>query len=198
MLSKNILLMQELSQRLYFSTAEVAEILGIQVPSASVFCSRYVKKGLLVKLRNNYFTTAQKWQNITDQELCQIANILQVPSYISFMSALSYYEVTSQMQQGFVESAALKRTITYEAKGVIFKYYKLQKQYYGDFVKQGSLFIATKEKAFLDAIYLYSFGKYKIDLNSLNLGKLDQLKITKIIKRYPGKTRKIVRNLCKI
>ncbi|MDD5132398.1 MAG: hypothetical protein PHH44_07055 [bacterium] len=198
MLSKNIIKMQELSQKLYFTVAEVAETLGIQVPSASVFCSRYVKKGLLVKLKNNYFTTALKWQNISDQELRQIANILQVPSYISFMSALSYYEVTSQMQQGFIESAALKRTIKYEANGVVFKYYKLQKKYYGDFVRQGNQFIATKEKAFLDAMYLYSFGKYKIDLDSLDLSKLDQAKIIKMLKPYPAKTRKIVRIICKI
>ncbi len=198
MLSRNIIKMQDLNQKLFFTTAEVAETLGIQVPSASVFCSRYVKNGLLVKLRNNYFTTVQKWQNISDREFCQIANILQVPSYISFMSALSYYEVTSQMQQGFIESAAQKRTITYEAKGVVFKYYKLQNKYYGDFTRQGSLFIATKEKAFLDAMYLYSFGKYKIDLSSLDLRKLDQAKIAKMMKTYPVKTRKIVRNVCKI
>jgi predicted transcriptional regulator of viral defense system len=196
--SNNIIKLQELSQRLYFTTTEVAEILGIQVPSASVFCSRYAKSGLLVKLKNNYFTSTQKWQNISNQELYQIANMLQVPSYISLMSALSYYEVTSQMQQGFIESVALKRTITYNVREVVFKYYKLQKKYYGDFVKQGSIFIATKEKAFLDAMYLYSFGKYKIDLSSLDLSKLDRAKMIKMIKTYPLKTRKIVRNICKI
>lgn len=198
MLSKTILKLQVLSRRPYFTTEEVAESLGIQMASARVFCSRYAKQGLLIKLKNGYYITSQKWDNSRREDRYSIANILQVPSYISFLTALAYYEITSQVQRDFVENACLKRSVSYEVKGTAFKYYKLKKKLYFDFVKQDGIFLATREKAFLDTIYLFSFGKYKIDLGSLDIGKLDQDRIRKLVKAYPAKTRKIVVALCKI
>jgi hypothetical protein len=80
----------------------------------------------------------------------------------------------------------------------MFKYYRLQKKYYFDFEKINGLFIASKEKAFIDAVYLYSFGKYNLDKSSLDLNKLNKIKIKKLIKAYPEKTKNIVRKLCRI
>jgi hypothetical protein len=81
---------------------------------------------------------------------------------------------------------------------VAFNFYKLKKEYYSDFVKNGQVFIATREKAFIDSVYLYSFGKYKLDFNSLDLDKLDKASIKKSLKIYPEKTKSIVERLCKI
>ncbi len=198
MLSRNILKLQTLNQRPYFTSEEVAVALGIQTASARVFCSRYARQGLLVKLKNGYYVTSQKWENISREDLYSIANILQVPSYISFMTALAYYEITSQVTRNYMESICLKRSRTYNIKETVFNYYKLKKQYYFDFIKKDGIFLATKEKAFLDAVYLYSFGKYNIDFSSLDMNKLDQSMIGKLVKTYPTKTRNIVRTLCKI
>jgi hypothetical protein len=74
----------------------------------------------------------------------------------------------------------------------------VQKPYYGDFVKTDGLFIATKEKAFLDAAYLYSFGKYSFDMDSLDLGKLDLKKLKGLLGVYPQKTKETVKRLCGI
>lgn len=198
MFTKNILKIRILSQLPYFSVDNVANALGIKTESARVFCSRYVKKGLFIKLKNNFYSTSQKLENINSEELIAIANILQVPSYVSFMTALAYYEVTSQVQRNFIESGSLKRSIEYEAKGITFKYYRLKKKYYFDFVRTNGLFVATKEKSFLDSAYLYSFGKYKLDVSSLDFNKLDKTKLKNLIKFYPEKTKKIVKKLCKI
>ena len=83
-------------------------------------------------------------------------------------------------------------------KETVFSYVKLQSRCYGDFVKLDGMFIATKEKAFLDAAYLYSFGKYKFDVDSLDLKKLDLKKLTKQLKVYPQKTKDTVKRLCGI
>ena len=48
-----------------------------------------------------------------------IANIYQVPSYISLMTALDYYEITTQMQRDFIESVILKRTVTKEIEAKV-------------------------------------------------------------------------------
>ncbi|MEW6605905.1 MAG: hypothetical protein AB1414_00450 [bacterium] len=198
MISKNILKLQTLAQSPYFTVEDLAESLGIKLESARVFCSRYVKKKILLKLKNNYYSSGQRWESNNRDEFLKIANILQVPSYISLQTALVYYEVTTQIQRNFFESVCLKRTQKLEIKDTIFNYYKLNKQYYFDFIKKDGIFIASKEKAFLDAMYLYSFGKYKLDFNALDFNKLEKTKIKKLIEVYPEKTLKIVGKLCKI
>lgn len=198
MFTKDYFKLKKLQKLLYFTIEDLADAFNIKPESARVFCSRYAKKGLLIRLKRNFYTLYEKWENNSQEDFLKISNFLQVPSYISFMTALSFYEVTSQIQRNFFENTCLKRTAKYEIKGVILNFYKLNKKYYFNFVKKGDIFIATKEKAFLDAIYLYSFGKYKIDFSSLDLDKLDKTKIKKLLKVYPQKTKRIVSKLCKI
>lgn len=198
MLSKNITELQKLSRKTCFTLEDVAQSLRIQAASARVLCSRYVRQGVLVRLKNGFYTTSWKWENLTRRDFFKIANILQVPSYISLMSALAYYDVTTQAQNNYQESICLKRSITFNVREAAFNYIKMQEQYYGDFVKTDGFFIATKEKAFMDAVYLYSFGKYKFDVDSLDLKKLDERKLKNVMKSYPQKTKETVSRLCGI
>ena len=198
MLSRNVELFNKLSPKLYFSSADLARILKIKPGSAKVLATRYTKSGLFIRLKKDFYCLAQTWQNYDLKQYLKIANMIQVPSYISFMSALNFYEITTQVQRNFFESAAQKRSITFDIKGTVFAYYKLKKAYYFDFLRQDDIFISTKEKAFVDAVYLYSFGKYKIDFNSLDLTKLNRKRIKRIINVYSEKTVKIVKRLCKI
>ncbi len=198
MLSRNITKLQELSKKSYFTLDDMALNFNFQAASARVFCSRYVRQGLLVRLKNNIYTTAWKWEALTRQDLYKIANVLQVPSYISLMTALAYYDVTTQAQNNYQESVCLKRSITYNVREAVFSYVKLQRQYYGDFIKMDGIFIATKEKAFLDAVYLYSFGKYKFDVDSLDMKKLELKKLKSLLKNYPKKTKETAKRLCGI
>lgn len=198
MLSKTIEKLQILSRNAYFTLDDVAQTFGLQADSARVFCSRYVKQGLLVRLRNNLYSTTWKWENLTRNDLFVIANILQVPSYISLMTALAYYEVTTQAQQNYQESICLKRTMVYNVRQAVFSYVKMQRPYYNGFVKTNGVFIATKEKAFLDAAYLYSFGKYRFDADSLDFKKLDFNTLKSMVNNYPQKTKDTVKRLCGI
>ncbi|HOG09703.1 MAG TPA: type IV toxin-antitoxin system AbiEi family antitoxin domain-containing protein [Smithella sp.] len=188
--------LQELSRKTCFTLEDVAQSLGMQTASARVLCSRYVRQGVLIRLKKGFYTTAWKWENLNRQDFFKIANILQVPSYISLMSALAYYEVTTQAQNNYQENICLKRSIVYNVREAVFNYVKVQARYYGDFVKTDGIFIATKEKAFVDAAYLYSFGKYKFDVDSLDMKKLDIKKLRSIIKIYPQKTKETVKRLC--
>lgn len=198
MLSKNMTELQKLSRKTCFTLDDVAQSLEIQTASARVLCSRYVRRGVLVRLKNGFYTTVWKWENLTRRDFLKIANILQVPSYISLMSALAYYEVTTQAQNNYQESICLKRSIVYNVREIVFNYVKVQEQYYGGFVKKDGIFIATMEKAFVDAAYLYSFGKYKFDIDSLDMKKLDIKKLRSILKIYPRKTKETVNRICGI
>ena len=198
MLSKSMNRLQELSRKPYFTLGEVAQTFSLQTASARVLCSRYVRQGLLVRFKNNIYTTAWKWEGLTRRDLFTIANVLQVPSYISLMTALAYYDVTTQAQNNYQESVCLKRSVAYNVREAVFSYVKLQNRFYGDFIKKDGVFIATKEKAFLDAAYLFSFGKYKFDVDSLDMKKLELRKLKSLLSVYPNKTKETVKRLCGI
>lgn len=187
-----------LKNKLYFGRNELEKALGITSASARVLCSRYVKKGYLLRLKRGFYTLSETWDHFERAELFALANILQVPSYVSFMTALSYYEMTTQVPRKFFECACLKRTKKINIKNTAFNYYKLKTGLYSDFVRKNGFFIATKEKALMDTLYLFSFGKYKFDLASLDVKKFDKNKLGYLIKKYPLRTRKIAVKLCKI
>ena len=77
-------------------------------------------------------------------------------------------------------------------------YSKVDKKYYFDFVKNGRFFIATPEKAFLDCVYLFSFGKYKADFDSIDFEKLNMKKIFGLLLKYPERIKKSIKKICKI
>lgn len=198
MLSKNIAKLQELSKKPYFTLRDVAQTFGLPPASARVLCSRYVRQGVLIRLKNSFYITAWKWEALTRWDLFEIANVLQVPSYISLMTAMGYHDVTTQAQSNYQESVCLKRSIGYHVRDAVFSYIKLQSSYYGGFIKVDGVFIADKEKAFLDAVYLYSFGKYRFDIDSLDMKKLELKKIKSLAKGYPERTKEMVKRLCGI
>jgi len=174
-------------KKLYFNYQDVAKILSISEDSARVLCSRYVKQKYLIRLKRNFYILKERWDNIAPNQRLELANILQVPSYISLMTALSFYEYTTQVQQKFIESISLYRTFTKDIEGVVFNYSRIKRDYYFGFSKKNNIFIASPEKAFIDSLYLNYLGKYNLDLSSLNLDKIDRKSCENILKRYPPK-----------
>ncbi len=187
--------LKKLTALTYFTTEDVAYLFKLKSASARVMCNRYVKKGVFLRLKKNFYVLDQKWTNPASEDLLKISNYLQVPSYVSFMTALSFYGVTTQVQRDFFESASLKRSVRFDAQGRTFNFYKLQKKYYFGFIKKNNIFIATKEKAFIDAVYLYSFGKYRLDFNALDMAKLDKKNMKTLLKSFPKKTKDIIGRL---
>ena len=194
----NYLKLLKLKNKLYFTIEDAAAVFDIKPASAYVLCSRYVKKGIFIRLKKNFYILQQNWEVLSDENFFKLSNFLQVPSYISFMTALSAYEVTTQVLRNFYESACIKRSVKFEQGQACFNYYKIKRKYYFSFEKKNGFFIATKEKAFVDMMYLYSFGKYKADLNSINIDALNKDKILEIVKVFPLKTKNAVKRICKI
>jgi predicted transcriptional regulator of viral defense system len=190
--------LRKLNSRLYFTYEDVADVLGIGSNSAKVLCTRYSKIGLIIRLKKNLYTLKERWEKNSQEDFFKISNILQVPSYISLMTALSYYEITTQVQRGVIESVCVKRTLKKTIENTEFNFYKINRNLYFDFLKKDDFFIASKEKAFVDAVYLYSFGKYSFDFDSIDISKLDMKKIKKIIKVFPERTKQTLKKICKI
>jgi len=194
----NYIELRNLNKKLYFKIEDVSDLLDIKKSSAKVLCTRYVKRGLILRLKKNFYILKEKWENLEIDGLFKIANFLQVPSYISFMSALSFYEITTQIQRDFIESASQRRTNRFNENGIIFNYYKLKENIYFGFQNINGIFIAIKEKALLDCIYLYSLGRYKFDISSIDFNKFNKKTLRSFLAKYPEKTKAILKKLCKI
>ncbi|MBC8175106.1 MAG: hypothetical protein H8E82_05560 [Candidatus Marinimicrobia bacterium] len=174
-----------------FTYEEVATLLGIKPESARVLCSRYVQNGLLVRLKRNQYVLKEKWDSVGEEEIFEIANRIQVPSYISLTTALSYYGITTQIQQEFVESVSVQRSFSRRILTMEFSYVKIKRDFYGEFKKVNQFFIAAPEKALLDALYLTSLGRYSLDKFALDISKINRDKVTYLLNNYPQRTKKL-------
>mgnify|MGYP000078395196 FL=1 len=186
--------LQELNKisKLYFGTADIARALGISPASAKVSASRYVKLGALVRIKNNMYVLREVWNAAGREEKFVFANLGQTPSYISLMTALDYYQITTQIQRDFFESIAVKRTKEIKVDDSLFRYSKITSTLYFGFKKEKDFFIATPEKALLDAIYLMSYGRYALDMSTLDTDKLDRCEIRRQSEKFPIKTKEML------
>jgi hypothetical protein len=87
---------------------------------------------------------------------------------------------------------AVKRTKEILLNGTVFRYAKISGALYFGFKKEKGFFIATPEKALLDAFYLISLGRYALDLAALDARKLDRDEIERLSRRFPRKTRDLL------
>lgn len=179
--------------KLYFGYEDIAKAFGINAGSAKVAASRYAKQGVLLRVKRNMYVLRDVWQAMGREEKFVLANLAQVPSYISLMSALDYYEITTQIQRDFYESVAVKRTKETYLDGSTFRYVKINSALYFGFKKEKDFFIATPEKALVDAFYLMSYGRYALDIAALSAEKLDRQKIRRISQDFPLKTQSMLK-----
>jgi predicted transcriptional regulator of viral defense system len=180
-------------KKFYFGYEEIAKALGIDEASARVSAARYVRQGLLIRFKRNMYILKNVWNASSREDKFILANMGQTPSYISFMTALDYYEITTQIQSNFFESAAVKRTKEISINDSLFRYSKITDDLYFGFVKEKDFFIATPEKALLDAYYLISYGRYALDISALGIEKLDLREIENLSKRFPLKTKNLLK-----
>ncbi len=176
----------------YFHLRDLARILNISPESARVTASRYVKSGLLIRLKRDLYVLSDKWPNFSPEEKFLFANLIQSPSYISLMTALSYYQISTQIQQNFIESIAIKRTKTVTIEDTVFTFSKIKPELYFGFVKSGTFFIAEPEKALLDAFYLMSLKRYTPDISSIDFTRFDAAKMDLLVKKFPVSVQKMV------
>jgi len=180
--------------RLYFGYEDVARALNIGMDSARVAVSRYVQAGILLRLKRNIYILRERWNYLDRAEQFILANIGQVPSYISLMTALDHYGISTQMQRDIIESVSVKRTREIVVENTAFRYTKIRSDLYFAYEKKAGYFIATPEKAFLDAVYLVSLGRYAMDRDAIDIGRLDAGKIAEMCRNYPPKMKKMMEN----
>jgi len=183
---------------LYFSYVQISDMFSISPESAKVFCSRYVKNGLLIRIKRDVYILTEKWENLNIQEQMRLTNIIQVPSYISLNSALTYYGYSTQIQQKYIESICLKRSYNKIIGNYEFSFIKIAEPLYHSFIKHDGFFIAKPEKAVADALYLKSLGRYEIDFSALDISKFNFEELKQIFCTFPKKVLTVWKNYADI
>ena len=180
-------------QKPYFNLRDLSRALSVTLPSAKVMASRYVKSGLLIRLKRDLYVLAEEWPYLPLEQKFQFANLIQAPSYISLMTALTYYEISTQMQRDFIESIALKRSKQVTVQDTVFQYSKIKPLLYFGFIRQEQFFIAEPEKALLDAFYLMSLKRYALDVDTIDFSKFDRTKMEKFLTKFPPSVKRLVK-----
>ena len=133
--------------------------------------TRWCRKGLLVKLRNEYYAFPEF--RLAPDASRYVANRIYSPSYISLHSALAFYGMIPEEVVQITSVTTLKTAKFDNAFGT-FHYQNVKTPlYFGYEIKtmqngRGLLF-ATPEKALLDLLYLNPFYKTEQDLEELRL-----------------------------
>ncbi len=133
--------------------------------------SRWVKKGYLIKLKNNLYTFTEL-RNINNIHLF-IANRMYRPSYISLHSAMAFHGF---IPESIVQTTSVSTMKTKRFENTLgsFSYKKLKPQlFFGythlQFTKDKIILMAAPEKSILDLLYLYPFYNTKNELLNLRL-----------------------------
>ena len=183
--------------KLILSIDDIAKELSITKESAKVTANRYVKNGSLLRIKKNFYITNVKFEKLNEKEQFQLANVIQVPSYVSLTSALSYYNISTQQLQEVIESITVKKTNSVKVKETNYRFILVKKNFYTGFTLENDIFIALPEKALADAVYLSSLSKYNCDFNALDFSKINKSEITKYIKKTNKKTINFWDAICK-
>lgn len=179
----------------FWTIESIAVLLNISRESSRVLCTRYVKNGVLIRLKRNFYLLRDRVLRLNTLDLFHLSNFLQTPSYVSFMSALAYHEVTTQLPRTVIEAVNPLRTITLDADALSFVYRKITPHLYFGFERIDNVFVATKEKALLDCLYLQSLKKYSLDVNSLDLSRFPIPLLEKTAVRFPKNTQQLLNRL---
>ncbi len=158
--------------------------------------TRWCRKGLLLKLRNQYYAFPEFRQEPDSARY--VANRIYMPSYISLHSALSFYGMIPEEVVQFTSVTTLK-TARFENDFGTFHYQNVKTPLYFGFearpMKNGrSMLLATPGKALLDLLYLNPFYKTEQDMEELRLDEdfmqdgLNTERLSEYLSRFGSKT----------
>lgn len=136
----------------------------------------YVKKGSLYHLRRGLYAKSKEYNKL------ELATRIFTPSYVSFETVLAKEGLIFQYQKIITVASYLTREIV--IKDQVYSFKKIKDSVLTNnvgVVNEEQISIATKERAFLDTLYLIS--DYHFD----NLRSLDWDKVHDILPIYDNK-----------
>lgn len=153
-----------------FNTQEFKNIFGLRAESAAVKLTRYKNAGYLASPKRGVYYLADE-----PVDKFKIANRLYFPSYVSLDSILSAWGIIPEIVYT-ITSVTTKASREFSDAQTVYKYYKIKKEAFLGYQKEGERLVATPEKALVDYLYFVSQGKRELN-DRLNFKKISQLKV---------------------
>ncbi|OGT07792.1 MAG: hypothetical protein A2V89_03980 [Gammaproteobacteria bacterium RBG_16_37_9] len=164
------------SKKTVFSFKDIALLWGDSGSAVRVRVSYYVKNGQLYPIRRGFYAKDKNYNKI------EMATKIFTPAYVSFETVLAREGIIFQYYSQIFVASYLTRDITCD--GQIYSYKKIKDLVLTDGVgitNNGECSIATKERAFLDTIYINK--DYHFD----NLSPLNWDKVFVMLPMYSNK-----------
>ncbi len=167
-----------------FSFKEITMIWGDTNTKTTISAvNYYVRTGQLYRIRKGFYAKDQNYDPL------EVATKIYTPAYVSLQTVLRREGVIFQYYEDTFVISYLTRTINCDNKMIKFK--KIKDNTLTNttgIINMGNYFIATKERAFLDILYLY--GEYHFD----NLCQLNWKTCFELVKIYNNKKLEITLN----
>ena len=177
-----------------FTILDYKRVLEVNYSTAQRSIFRYVKTEFLVKARKGLYF----FKNNPPHEF-EIVNKIYQPSYISFETALSFYEIIPETIYEVI-SATSRTTRTFNVNDIKYSYKKIKRDCFNGYksikIKNATVLIAEPEKALVDYLYLVVLGKRKLAYERINLSKIKKTKLLSYAKQFQKvKIEEIINNL---
>ena len=135
--------------------------------------SEWQKKGYIQKIIKGYYIFSEA--GIDENMLSLIANKIYKPSYISFETAMSHYQLIPESIY-MITSASARRTYLFETPLARFSYRTVKPAlFFGYTILHGGIKMAFMEKAILDFFYINPSVRTDDDFSSLRINKEEML-----------------------
>lgn len=145
------------SKQTVFTSREIALLIGAKsMDTLKSKLAYYVRTGKLIRLRRGIFAKN------TTYDRNELAVRIYTPAYLSFETVLARTGVIFQYYESLFVASYLSREVIVAEQKIVYR--KLRDDILGNqkgLVDRGYFFEATKERAFLDRLYL--FPEYYFD-----------------------------------
>jgi predicted transcriptional regulator of viral defense system len=153
-----------------FTTQEFINIFGISRGVAAVKLTRYKQAGYLISPRRSVYYLANEVE-----DTYKIANKVYSPSYISLDSILAKYDLIPETVYT-ITSVTTKATREFTDNQTVYRYYRIKKEAFIGYHKEGDTLLADPEKAVVDYLYFVSQGERMLN-DRLNVEKINKKKV---------------------
>jgi len=163
-----------------FTTQEFINILRVSRGVAAVKLTRYKQAGYLISPRRSVYYLANEVE-----DTYKIANKVYSPSYISLDNALSKYDLIPETVYT-ITSVTTKATREFTDDQTVYRYYRIKKEAFTGYHKEGDTLWADPEKAVVDYLYFVAQGKRELN-NRLRVNKINKEKVWLYAKFFDNK-----------
>ncbi len=154
-----------------FTLSDISRVIGKDKRYATLYAKRLVERGSIIRIEKGKFI-------LPDTDPMVVTTNITFPSYISFLSALSYYHLTTQIPTTIqvVTSRSRKNVLFGNEKISFIKFNK--KRIFGynrERIGNGYAFIGELEKVIVDALFIPRYCQPSETLDAIE--KVDTRKL---------------------